>query len=311
MTAAVIQHPSGILTSVGTSVRVRMLPRGSRSLPVWTITAVTPVAQTLTTTAAAIAGATTLAVAALAVPILAGTSLTFGATTVTVVADVDRGALAIPIAPAPAAIASAATATYTPPANAIGNSQLFVAPIPTAIDAGERLTYGAQTVIVTRAAVQSSIVLFVAPLTAAVANNTSATTRALFEVVGATDASPQSSPNAVDAADYQSGAGAEMAPISTNRTLNFAFNRKLGSRGAAILMYMLYDDAYFDREVYAFIRRASGETFEGAAVATSGDGSAAKQSLITQNCNLQFQGSSFIWTPATADNLVAQNIITP
>lgn len=311
MTASVIQHPSQISTSIGTSVRIRMLPRGSRVLPTFTLTAITPAAQTITTTAAVVIGATSVPVAALPVPILAGTNLTIGTTAVTVIADAAMGDLVLTTAPVPAAITSGATATYTPPANAIGNTQVFLSPVPTPIDAGERLTFGAQTVIVTRSAPISSRVLITAPLTAAVANNTNATTQGLLEVVGATDASPTSSPNAVDAADYQSGAGAEMVNISTNRTLNFAFNRKLGSRGAAILMYLLYDDDYFDREVYAMIRRASGEIFEGAAIATSGDGSAAKQALITQNCNLQFQGGSFRWTPAAADNLETQGIITP
>lgn len=301
MTSNVIRYPSAIVTTVNTTVRLRPLPLNTRALPTFTITAITPAAQTFTTSAITNAAATTVAVTATPVALLAGETLTFTSTTVTLTADAPQGSTSLTIAPSPGSIASAATATYTPVANALGNFRLFVSPTATFLDAGEQLTFGGVTATLTRPAPLGSRVLFCQALSGAVANNATASTIALFTLVGATDASPSSAPKTTDTTNYTSGAGMEMAIIGTNRTLSVSYNQINGDLGAIAIQQILFNDAQFNREVYARIVRANGEIYEGAAIVTSGDGQSPVQEKVTRTVNMQFQGSSFVYTPGTID----------
>lgn len=291
-----------------------MLPSGTRVLPTFTITAATPAAQTFTTSAAVTLNATTIPVTSIPITVLTGTVLTFGATAVTVTADALQTASAgnLTVAPVSAAIASAATANYTPAANAISNTQVFVSPIAIGLDAGEVLNFGGTSVVLTRSAPVNSRALFCRPLTAAVANAATASTIALVTIVGATDATPVSSPKTTDTTNYVSGSGVEMAVIGTNRTLNVSYNQIEEDPGGLILNQILFNNAYFDREIYAQITRSTGERFEGAAIATTGDGQGPVQEKVTRTVQMQFQGDSFIYTPSTKDTalLAAASLLT-
>ena len=309
MTSSVINYPSGIITTVNTSVRVRPLVRGTRQLPTYTIAAIAPSVQSITTSAAAITGATTLNITASPIPIRAGISLTFGTVTVTVTRQAKMGDLSLSISAASGAIASGVSATYTPVANAIGNTLLSVSPTPTFLDSGEILTFGTSKAVVVDQSPVNSTLIQVAPLAAAVTPSSTATTKALLAVVGATDASPSSAPKTTDTTNYLSGAGMEMATIGTNRTLNVTFNEIEGDLGGIIIKQILFNDIHYNREIYAVVSRPNGEQYEGAAIVTQGDGQAPVQEKVTRTANMQFQGSSFIYTPPTADVTVAASLM--
>jgi hypothetical protein len=72
------------------------------------------IAHTVTTTAAALTNATSLAVQPIDVPIASGQQLTFATVTVTVTADTPLGASVLPVSGVTAGIASAVAATFTP-----------------------------------------------------------------------------------------------------------------------------------------------------------------------------------------------------
>lgn len=311
MTASIINYPTGIITTIGTTVRLRPLPFGTRVLPSFTVTALAPAAQTFTTTASTSAGGTSIPVSSVPVALKAGTQLTFSSVTVTVVAYAPQtaNAASLTVAPVSGTIASAATASYTPAANAIGNTMVFVSPTPTFLDAGEVLSIGGTSVTLTDQAPIGSRILFCRALTAAVTANATATTLGLVNLVGCTDASPSSAPKTIDTTNYLSGVGVEMATIGTNRTLNVTFNEIQGDLGGIIIKNILFNNAYYNSEIYAVVQRPNGEKYEGAAIVTSGDGQAPVQEKVTRSAAMQFQGSSFTYTPPTSDATTAASIM--
>lgn len=311
MTASVINYPSGIITTIGTTVRLKALPFGTRVLPTFTVTALAPAAQTFTTTASVSAGGTSIPVSSVPVALKAGTQLTFSSVTVTVVANTAQTANAatLSVAPVSGSIASAATASYTPAANAIGNTIVFVSPTPVFLDAGEVLSFGGTSVTLTDPVPAGSRVLFCRALIAAVTANATASTLGLVNLVGCTDASPSSAPKTIDTTNYLSGVGVEMATIGTNRTLNVTFNEIQGDLGGIIIKNILFNNDHFNREVYAVVARPNGEKYEGAAIVTSGDGQAPVQEKVTRSAAMQFQGASFIYTPPTSDATIAASIM--
>ena len=311
-----INYPSGIVTSIGTKVLIALLAKGTRILPTFLITVAAPTAQTITP-AATTAQSTSISVpTGVPVAIQAGTTLTFGAVPVTTISFTKQGALSIAVAPTPSAITASNTASYTPPANALGNTQIFVAPTPTFLDAGTELSFGSEKVVLTEQASVGSKLLFVAsPLVAAITAATNASTKSLLAVVGATDATPASQPKTEDAMNYLSGSGMEKVTIGTDRTLKVSFNRIDGDMGGNLLMQLLYNDSasngtvdvsLYDREIYALITRPNGEIYEGAAILSSGDATAAVQAKIMQNANFQFQGDSFKFTPGVGNDVIKQ-----
>jgi hypothetical protein len=188
--------------------------------------------------------------------------------------------------------------------NAVGSRLVAVEPTPAFLDAGEVLMFGATSVTLTDSAPAGSTLLFCLPLPDALAAGVSAATRGLLTVVGATNASPVASPKTTDATTYLSGTGVEMAIVGSNRTLNMSFNRVTGDMGGCLIMALLYEQPFLDREVWAEIVRPNGERYEGACVVTSGNQAAPVQEKVTQEANMQFQGDSFVFTPAEVDDVV-------
>lgn len=311
--AGTIVRPSRIKSSVGATLQIAMLPQDTRERPLITVRAITPAAVTLTLSVAAAVGDTRLTLAGrLTAPIPRGTVLTFGTgpgVAVTVqrtIAAAAPGALTttLVVQPVTAIIATNQTATYTPAANAIGNFVVTTDPLAGPLEAGTVLVLNGISVTVTHLAHIGSTGFLCRALTAAVTANSTVSVVPLVNVNGATNATPSSAPKTTDTANYLSGVGAEMAVVGTNRTVAVSFNEVAGDLGGSLLRTMLFDDAYHDRELYARIVFADGETHEGVAIVTSGDGSSPVQDKRTRNANFQFQGSTYIFTPAPADEVI-------
>lgn len=300
MTAALpIQYASKVITTVGTTVRLKPLPPNSRTLATYAVVIAAPTTTTITPAVTA-AGATTVVVSALNFAMRSGTALNFGAKAVTLIADADKGATSIRTTPVPTGgLATTDTASYTPTANALNNTEITVAATSTFIDAGEILSFGGTLVTITKSAAVGALNLFCRALSGAVTG--SASTKGLVALVGATDASPSSQPKTTDTSNYLSGVGDEMAIVGVSRTLNVTFNEIEGDLGGIIIKAMLFTDQYYDREIYAIVQRPNGEIYEGAAIVTQGQGQAPVREKVTRTANFQFEGASFIYTPPTID----------
>lgn len=311
--AGTITRPSKPKTSVGATLQVAMLPADTRDRPLITVKAIAPAAVTLTLSVAAAVGDTKLVLAGrLTAPIPRGTVLTFGSgpgVAVTVQRTIAAAAPGVAtttvyVQPVTGAIPTTDTASYTPAANASGNFVVTTDPLAGPLDAGTVLTLGGTSVTVTHLAHIGSIGFLCKALSAAVTANSTASVVPLVNVNGATNATPSSAPKTTDTANYLSGVGAEMAIVGTNRTVAVSFNEISGDLGGSILKTILFNDAYYDRELYARIVFADGETHEGVAIVTSGDGSSPVQDKRTRNANFQFQGATYVFTPATADEVI-------
>ena len=294
------------LTTIGTTVRVAMAPP-SGPMPTYTVTAAIPTAFTITAAATA-QGAKVLALTTPSpIPLPAGVTLTFTSGAVTVRQYTKAGVTAVPINPVASAIAAAETATYTPDANGIGDSLLFVSPTPTFIDAGDILAFGSNKVVVTAGQPAGAQLFPCVPLTAAVTSGTTALTQGLLLLAGANDATPSSSPKTSDRTRYLSGSGAETQVVGANRTVSIAYmlmdDPDYPDLGAEVIERVLYDDLYTSRQIYAYIRRANGETYEGMCVPTQGSSQAPVQEKITVTVAMQFQGCTFKRTAADANDL--------
>ena len=197
--------------------------------------------------------------------------------------------------------------TITTSADAIlGAESLAVTALTTKLYAGERLKFGPSNLLAVVAddCAVGATTIPTLPLGAEIETALTARTYATLFVAGATDASPSSQPKTTDATNFNSGAGSEMAVIGTSRTLSFTFNRIEGDVGGDALMQVLYNDDYYNREIYAFVERTNGEIYSGAAIATTGAQQGPVQEKVTMNVNLQFQGTSFRFQPsATAETV--------
>jgi hypothetical protein len=299
---SIINYASQRGTSVFTELRFVLLPQGTRVPTEYTITvgAAATAINVTTSAAATAAGATTLTLATAAtIPAFSkirfanGVEARVGATGVSAATSVTL------LYPLVRSIPASTAGTVAASSLAVGSEYLPVTPLPTNIYPGEKLSFnsGAYTVVVSDFAPAGAIQLQVQPTTVLAVENHTAKTLATVYIAGATDASPSSQPKTVNAENFLSGAGAEMVTTGTNRTVSFTFQRIIGDPGADLLMQILYNDVHFSREVYAILKRPFGEEYAGAAIMTSGNQSSPVQDLITVQADLQFQGSSFVYTP--------------
>lgn len=319
----IINYASERVTSVATELRFVLLPQGSRVPTQYTITAATAgtaVTGIAVDGASPVAkGATTITLAT-AVTLPARAKITFAnGVQVRTVGAVSSSA-SLTVDPVKAAIPGSTVGTYNHGTLTLGSEYVKVSAIPTNIYPGEVLFFdpeGANTrVVVAEYAPAGTSVLEVLPIPAALTANDTATTIASLYIAGATDASPSSQPKTVDTANFLSGAGMEMATTGTNRTLNFTFQNIVGDPGSDLLKGILYDDAVYNREIYAILKRDAGnrlvaEQYEGAAIPTQGDQSSPVQDLVTITANLQFQGASFKYTPTTGAFTIGTGTYTP
>lgn len=303
---SIINYPSQRGTSVFTELRFVLLPKGTRVPTTYTITAGTAAsAITALTLSAAVApvGATTLTLASSA-SIPARSKITFANGVSVRTAGAVSSATSVPLLyPLIREIPASTVGSVAASVLTAGSTNLPVTALPTNLYPGEKLIFDVggtpKTVVVSDFAPAGAIAVECQPTAVTVVANNTATTTATLYIAGATDASPSSQPKTVDAANFLSGAGMEMITTGTNRTLSFSFQRIVGDAGADLLMAILYSDEFFDREIYATLKRPFGEEYAGAAIVTSGNQSSPVQDLITVQADLQFQGSSFVYTPPT------------
>jgi hypothetical protein len=312
---SIINYASQRGTSVFTELRFVLLPKGTRVPTSYTITVgAAAAAINVTTSAAATAvGATTLTLAS-AATIPAFSKIRFANGVEVRTASAVAAATSVPLLyPLIRAIPASTAGTVAASTLAVGSEYLPVTPLPTNIYPGEKLSFnnGAYTVVVSDFAPAGAIQLQVQPTTVLAVENHTASTLATMYIAGATDASPSSQPKTVDGANFLSGAGSEMITTGTSRTMSFTFQRIVGDPGADLLCQMLFNDAFYDREIYAALKRPFGEEYAGAAIMTSGNQSSPVQDLITVQADLQFQGSSFVYTPPVGGFNPATGAYTP
>ena len=331
----IIDYPTKKRTSVLTTLRFQLLPPGTRTPTVFTITA--EAAQTavpgiaIDSGSPVAIGATSITLAApVTLPNRAKIAFANGVNVRLTSAASATATLAVepvkdPIAGEPrgegTAIPASTTGIYNNGTLTAGDEYLSVEALPVPIFPGEELFFdpeGVNTkVTVATYAPLGATVLECLPLPATIADGAIANTFATVAIAGATDASPSSAPKIVDATNFTDGAGYSGLTTGTNRTLNFTFQDIEGDPGASILKQMLYIDQNFDREIYAILKRNAGfkiqpEQYEGACIMTQGDQSSPVQDIVSLTANLQFQGGSFRYTPTDGDyNMVTQEYTPP
>jgi hypothetical protein len=298
---SIVNYASARGTSVFTELRFVLLPRGTRVPTSYTVTVGDATTAINVTTAASptAAGSTSLTLATSAtIPPFSKIRFANGVEARVNGAGVSAATAVTLLYPLVRSIPASTTGTVAASVLTQGSEYLPVTPLPTNIYPGEKLSFnsGAYTAVVSDFAPAGAIALQVQPLAAAATAGHTASTLATMYIAGATDASPSSQPKTVDAANFLSGAGMEMITTGTNRTVSFTFQRIIGDPGADLLMQMLYNDQFYDREIYATLKRPFGEEYAGAAIMTSGNQSSPVQDLITVQADLQFQGSSFVYT---------------
>lgn len=300
--ATIINYASSRTTSVGTTLRFALLKQGTRVPTTYTITLDSSAHSAVNVQLAApvAIGATTLTVNALSAAIPNKSKITFAnGASVRLAAAASSAATSLTIEPSIRSIPNGMTGTYAGGQLTSGADFIPVVALPVDLWPGERLTFGGVSVTVADRAPAGSVDIEVITTTAALTASATATTNATLYIAGATDASPSSSPKLVDGSNFLSGAGNEQIITGTNRTLNFTFQNIEGDPGAEVLKNILYNDAIYNREIYAWLTRANGEQYRGACIPTTGDQSSPVQDLVTITANLQFQGASFAYTPAT------------
>jgi hypothetical protein len=303
---SIVNYASQRATSVFTELRFVLLPKGTRVPTVYTITAGTAASAISSLTlsaAAAVKGATTLTLASTAT-IPAFSKITFANGISVRTASAVSAATSVPLLyPLIDGIPASTTGSVAASVLTAGSTNLPVTALPTNLYPGEKLVFDVggtpKTVVVSDFAPAGSIAVECQPLAVTVVANNTASTFATLYIAGATDASPSSAPKNVDGSNFLSGAGSEMITTGTSRTMSFTTQRVVGDPGCDLLMRMLYDDAYYDREIYATLKRPYGEEYAGAAILTSGNQSSPVQDLITLQADLQFQGSSFTYVAPT------------
>lgn len=301
---SIINYAATRATSVFTELRFVLLPRGTRVPTSYTITVgAAAAAINVTTSATATAkGATTLTLAtAVTIPAFSKIRFANGVEARVNAAGVSSATAVTLLYPLVEAIPASTAGTVAASVLSVGSEYLPVTPLPTAIYPGEKLSFDsdAYTVTVSDFAPAGAIALQVQPTTVLAVENHTASTIATLYIAGATDASPSSAPKTVDTSNFLSGAGAEMVTTGTNRTLSFTTQRVLSDPGVDLLMQMLYNDEFYDREIYATLKRPFGEEYEGAAILSSGNQSSPVQDLVTLQADMQFQGSSFRYKAPT------------
>lgn len=180
------------------------------------------------------------------------------------------------------------------------------------LQAGSRLLFGTQTLVVANDVVVDSATPTILdlrdPLTAAIAANATAQTKALLTVLGLTEASPNNESQTVDATNFLSGFGQEMVVTGLNRTIQCSGNVIVGCRATdRIIKQIAMNDERARREIWAELIMPSGEKFEGASIFQSYNTTVGIRDIQKFSFQVVFQGSSYKHTPATVYTAVAQD----
>jgi hypothetical protein len=303
--ASLFRYPASVKVTTGIRLRVLELPTGVRTPPTFTITAATPsgAAVSVTLTAAALTGATSLTVSALSGAIPAYSVLSIGGQVVITSAAAASAAVAITVYPLNFDIANGTILSYSPGALTLGTTLLPVNALPCLIDVGEILTFtGGMQVYVTGRAPLGAQQIQVAPTSALLTTGNTATTNGLLAVVGCTSSPvPSAEPKAVETTNLLSGTGVEKKLTAVGYKMKVEFNQVTGDLGGGVLLGILRNPNKLAKEVYFQVITSEGETHTGAAIVTAGPEAGNIQDIRKISCELQVQGLSYAFTAATAD----------
>lgn len=180
------------------------------------------------------------------------------------------------------------------------------------IQAGTILPFGLQKVIVTDDTLIDATIATILPvraITAPIAANATALTKALLTVLGLTEASPNAQTQDVDVTNFLSGFGNEKVTTGVDRTVQCGGHVIVGDRAMdTIIKPLILDDEKVRREIYAELVLPSGERFVGAAKVGNFTTSLALRDVQKFTFQAMFQGRSFVHTPATAYVSIAQDL---
>lgn len=303
---SVLNYPNQVLVTTGAELRVGELPLGVRTPATYNVTAVTPSgsAQTITVSAEAAVGATTISVGALSGAIAANTILKVGSATSTQVvvtsAAAASSATSLTVYPLNFTILNATSLFYDPGALTVGSTMISVSALPTTIDVGDYLTFGSQRVRVTGRSPAGATQLRVSALTAIIPNATTATTKGLLAVAGITSSPvPSPEPKVIETTNLLSGIGKEQIITGVSQTMSVKLDLVAGNLGGEVLSNILRDSTKYNREVYFELNMPNGEKHEGVAIVTAGPETGEVQDKRMQDFTLQVQGLTYIFTPST------------
>lgn len=295
-----INLASNVVLTTGTYVGVRLLPVGTRVPPVFTVTtAAAGTNVSITLSAPAVVNATTITVSALsaAIPNRSKIYLSDGSFVRTNAAAASA-ATSITVEPLVNAIASGTTGTYNGGSLAVGSMFVPVTALPVDLDAGDVLVFtGNNRVTISDYCPAGTTVLETLPTTALLTAGNTATTNALSTIASVTQANPSPERKIVETTSFASGTGMERIATATGQTINLQYQIVRGSgelrdRGGEILTSIIYDPAFFNREIFVRLTRQDG-TYQGAAMVTDAPQQGDIQDRVIQTCNLQCQGVSF------------------
>lgn len=301
MSNAVLSLPGQVKLTTNIELRVRRLPLGLRTPATFTITAAAPAgtAAQITVGTAADVGATTLAVTALAAALPAFSLLTIGGQALYTSAAAAAAATSITVFPLSFPIAAGTILNFTPALLSIGSNLISVNALPTLIDVGTRLQFGAQTVRVTGRAPAGATQLRVAPLTAAITAGATAITQALLLVVGCMSSPiPSPEPKLVDTTNLLSGIGKEQVVTGVSQTMTVTYELVAGDLGGDEITAIVRDLTQFNRELFFEVRLPDGELHQGVAIVTAAPESGEVQDKRSVQATFQVQGQTYAFTPA-------------
>jgi len=138
------------------------------------------------------------------------------------------------------------------------------------------------------------------PASGTASSGATATTIAWRYVVGATNATFSPEIKNIETTNYLSGEGVEQVTTGNSKKISLEFNIVVGDQGGELLKKVVYDRTAIGREYYFQGVFKTGEKHEGVMLLTSATPTQAVQDKRSLQCEAQVQGSSYIYTPATA-----------
>ncbi|MBW4580689.1 MAG: hypothetical protein KME42_14080 [Tildeniella nuda ZEHNDER 1965/U140] len=304
MSTAVLNYPGGAKVTTGIALRVGELPLGVRTPATYTVTVGTGGSSVNVIVAAdAAIGATTLTVGALTAAVPANSILSIGGQVVVTSAAAASSATSLTIYPANFTILNGTTFVYNPGTLTIGSRVIPVTALPALIDVGDTLLFNStipQTLTVTGRSPAGATQLRVNAITSALTAGNSASTKALYAVVGCTVSPvPSPTPKVVDTTNLLSGIGMEKVITAISQEMSVDFNIVRGDLGGGLLVEILRDKDKYNKEIYFQVTMDDGERHEGVAIITAGPETGSVQDLRKIQCKLQVQGQTYVYTKST------------
>lgn len=139
------------------------------------------------------------------------------------------------------------------------------------------------------------------PAPAAVTSAATATTYALRQVLGITDAAPSLQPQTVDTTDMKSGFGQSNVVVGVNRSIACSGFRVVGDRAMyEIIMPYLTNDTTIRDLLWAELVLPNGDTHSGPCRITDGGAQNQVRNPLQYNFTLTFEGNTYNYVAGDA-----------